>query len=98
MLFKKAKSAIPNSEKLKAVYLNPSEVKNIIELKKNISTSYLKTLKSDDKYWNYQLFNEKSNPRILHWSQHVQEKKHFLNDVNANIGKERLTINDNVKF
>merc|ERR1712032_199444 len=97
MLFKKAKSAIPNSEKIKAVYLNPSEVKNIIELKKNISTSYLKTLKSDDKYWNYQLFNEKSNPRILHWSQHVQEKKHFLNDVNANIGKERLTINDNSK-
>lgn len=95
MLFKKSKSAIPNSDKLKAVYINPFEVKKIIEIKKNISTNYLKALTSDNKFWNFQLFNEKTNPRIFHWSERQQGNNYVLNDINASIGKERLTINNN---
>lgn len=108
MLFKKPKSAIGDTEKLKMVYIypfedyegdDPEKFKNLIEIKRNISTSYLKSLTSDNKFWKFQLFDDKSNPHILHWSENQSENKFVLNDVYTTIANEGITISENkVKF
>lgn len=103
MLFKKPDTA-KTTGKLKMVYIYPFEeeegtdtekFKNLLEIKKNISTFYLKSLSSDNKFWKFQLFDENAHTHILHWSEHLQENKYVLNDVYATMQKEGITFSDN---
>ncbi len=103
MLFNKLIKLNDGTEKLRIVYIEPSEIDNQNEIQNEdqikifqnkIFENYINFLSVDNnKYWKFQIFNENDQLELLHWSEYINLNKLFYDNIYTTMLAEGIVIN-----